>query len=104
MPPIRLDHFITYTSASSIDEHLQRYRQAGFAVWERTVRHEPGLRNGFVWFGREYIEFCWVEDEAAFLAGPADEQVLRAASRPYAIGIATPDVNALHTQWTAQGY
>jgi Glyoxalase-like domain len=104
MPPIRLDHFITYTSALSIDEQLEWYRQAGFGVLEETVRHEPGLRNGFVGFGREYIEFCWVEDEEAFAVVGPQEQALRAACRPYCIGLATPDVAALHVQWAAQGY
>jgi len=84
--------------------HLERYRQAGFAVLEDTVRHEPGLRNGFVGFGREYIEFCWVEDEEAFSTVGPEEKALRAARRPYGIGIATPDVGALHVQWAAQGY
>jgi hypothetical protein len=104
MPTIRLDHFITYTSARSIDEHLEWYRQAGFGVMEDTVLHEPGLRNGFIGFGREYIEFCWVEDEEAFSAVGPEEQALRAASRPYGVGIATPDVAALHEEWAAQGY
>jgi hypothetical protein len=104
MPPIRLDHFITYTSALSIDEHMDWYRQAGFGVMDDTVRHEGGLRNGFVGLTQEYIEFCWVEDEALFSAVGPEELALRQATRPYGIGIATSDVNALHDMWAAQGY
>lgn len=103
MQPIRLDHFITYTSSPSIEEHLERYRLAGFRPLERTTRHDPGLRNGFLGFGPEYVEFCWVEDEQLFCAGDAEERALRAATRPFGIGIVTPDVHALHHDWTARG-
>lgn len=60
MTNIKLDHFITSTDADNIDAYLQEYRDAGFLVAEQTVRHEWGLRNGFVTFGPEYLEFVWV--------------------------------------------
>lgn len=104
MQPMRMEHFITYTSAPSIDAHLDAYRQAGFHVLDHTVRHDPGLRNGFLGFGPEYVEFCWVEDEDQFASVGPEERVLRAASRPYSIGIVAPDANALHDDWAAQGY
>jgi hypothetical protein len=63
---LRFDHFITYVEAPSIDEYLDKYRAGGFLVHDETVRHDPGLRNGFAFFGAQYIEFCWVEDEDLF--------------------------------------
>jgi hypothetical protein len=101
---IAFDHFITWTDAATIDEHVATYRAAGFAAPQRTVRHEPGLRTGFVGFGPEYIEFCWVEDEAAFARGEPEEAAYRAARRPYGLGLVTDDVQALHTRWAEQGY
>lgn len=100
----QMDHFITYASVPSIDDHLDRWRRAGFSILPKTVRHEPGLRNGFVGFNREYIEFCWVEDESQFSVVGPEERALREASRPYSIGISTPDVQALHDDWVARGY
>jgi len=61
-----LDHVITFTRAETIEQALDLYRTQGFDVASTTVRHEPGLRNGFVWLGPEYLELCWVEDEVAF--------------------------------------
>jgi hypothetical protein len=104
MLPIRLDHFITYTSAASIDEYLQEYQRAGFRMLERTTRHDPGLRNGFLGFLPEYVEYCWVEDEAKFAASDESEKPLRDAVRPYGIGIVTTDIRAVHDEWAARGY
>ncbi|MDQ6883195.1 MAG: hypothetical protein M3077_03000 [Candidatus Dormibacteraeota bacterium] len=42
---VGFDHFIGYVEAPSIEQHLDRYRAAGFSVEERTVRHDPGLRT-----------------------------------------------------------
>jgi hypothetical protein len=104
MTNIRFDHFITYTSAEHIDDYVKEYAVQGFTPSETTVRHEPGLRNGFVFLGAEYIEFCWVEDEALFAAADAQDKALRAGRRPFGIGIVTDDVQALHEDWTARGY
>lgn len=109
MSSLKLDHFITATNADNIDIYLDEYRRAGFLVAEQTVRHHPGLRNGFVYFGPEYLEFTWVEDEALFEAG-ADTALfprvreIRAARRPFAIGVDSDDVDALHDEWAARGY
>lgn len=109
MSNIRLDHFITGTNADNIDTYLDEYRKAGFAVREHTVRHDPGLRNGFVSFGPEYLEFVWVEDEQLFDQG-ADYamfkphlRTLRAGHRPFGIGIDTDDIQALHDELAARG-
>jgi hypothetical protein len=104
MTAIQLDHFITYTSAGSIDEYLKEYAAQGFEPEERTVRHDPGLRNGFVFVGPEYLEFCWVEDEALFAAADEEEQTLRDMPRPFGIGLVSDDVHALHQDWVARGY
>jgi hypothetical protein len=104
MQPVRFDHFITYTRAPTIEDHLADYRRAGFQVLDRTTRHAPGLRNGFVGFGPDYLEFCWVEDEGLFAAGDPRERAWRDAVRPYGIGLVTADVQALHDEWVARGY
>lgn len=107
MNPIRLEHFITWTAADTIEAQLDRYRQAGFLSQEHTVRHDPGLRNGFVSFGPEYIEFFWVEDEDVFAGGgsaiPGLER-FRPAVRPWGIGIEAPDVEAAHQEWVSRGF
>lgn len=100
---VRFDHFITYVEAPSIDRYLDKYRTMGFHVSDRTVRHDPGLRNGFVLFGSQYIEFCWVEDEALFSKSEPDEAVMRRAHRPFAIGFVSDDVQATHDDWLARG-
>jgi hypothetical protein len=101
---VRFDHFITYVDSPSIDRHLDEYRQAGFLANDQTVRHDPGLRNGFVSFGSLYVEFCWVEDETAFAAGDPDEAVLRRARRPFGIGLVSDALWATHAEWIARGY
>jgi hypothetical protein len=105
----RLDHVLTYAAASSIDEHLDTYRAAGFHVARVTARHRGGVRNGFVNFGPEYLECVWVEDEAAFAAGhprmPAlTDSELRGAARPFGMGFLVEDVPALHEAWTVRGH
>lgn len=110
MAMFRLDHFITAARVENIDSYLEEYRKAGFLVGERTVKHNPGLRNGFIYFGPEYLEFVWVEDERLFEQG-ADHamfkphlRTLRAGYRPFGIGIATDDVRALHDEWVGRGF
>lgn len=104
MTSIRFDHFITYADTPSIDTYLDEYRSAGFLVAEETVRHEPGLRNGFIMIGPEYLEFCWVEDEDLFAAVDAGESEYRAAHRPWGTGLVADDVRAVHDDWAARGY
>ena len=101
---IRLDHFITYTSAPDIDDYLNEYAAQGFVPHEETVRHHPGLRNGFVFIGPEYLEFCWVEDEALFSEADEEDKILRDALRPFGLGMVSDDVQAVHEDWTARGY
>jgi hypothetical protein len=106
MVPIRLEHFITSTHAATVEAQLERYRQAGFLPQDTTVRHDPGLRNGFVSFGPEYIELAWVEDEALFAAGGGIPgiQTYHATARPWGIGLEVADVRAAHEAWRARGY
>lgn len=101
---VRFDHFISHLDGPTLDRHLETYRAAGFAVADLTVKHEPGLRTGFVFFGSMYIEFAWVEDEAEFAAGATQEVAYRAAHRPYGIGFVSQDVQAVHDDWVKRGY
>lgn len=103
MQDIWFDHFITYTNADNVDDYLQAYARQGFLPDEKTVRHDPGLRNRFIFIGPEYIEFCWVEDEGLFSEADADQKLFRAASRPFGIGMIAKDIYALHANWVARG-
>lgn len=67
------------------------------------MRHDPGLRNGFITIGPEYLEFLWVEDEALFAAAPQEERELRTPPRPFGIGIEAADVAAVRDAWVARG-
>lgn len=104
MAHIWFDHFLTYSSADSIDDYLREYTAQGFLPEDRTVRHDPGLRNRFIFLGPEYIEFCWVEDEELFAKADEEEKLLRAFPRPFGIGMIAEDVNTIHADWTARGY
>jgi len=104
MTGIRLDHFITYTSAHDIEDYLKEYSALGFVPAKETVRHDPGLRNGFVFIGPEYFEFCWVEDDSLFAEASAQQKLLRATPRPYGLGMIAEDVISVHDDWTARGY
>lgn len=104
MTKIRFDHFITYTSAKNIDDYLKEYAGQGYESQERTVRHDPGLRNGFIFFGPEYIEFCWVEDEVLFAEADSEEKLFRTTPRPFGLGMIADDVQAVHNEWIARGF
>ncbi len=104
MTDLRFDHFISFVEAPSVEAHVEAYRRLGFDVNAGTVRHEPGLRNAFLRFGPEYLEFAWVEDEAAFAAGGAALRDLRDAHRPYSILFHTSDPQGLHEDRAARGY
>jgi len=104
MVDIRFDHFITHTNAHDIDDYLKEYAAQGFVPVEETVRHHPGLRNGFVFIGPEYLEFCWVEDEALFAEADEQDRLLREALRPFGLGMVSGDVQAVHEDWTGRGY
>lgn len=104
MSNIHFDHFITYTSAGNVDDYLKEYEAQGFIPDEQAVRHEPGLRNRFIFLGTEYIEFCWVEDESLFAKAEQEEKSFRAALRPFGIGMIAEDVQTVHDDWTKRGY
>jgi Glyoxalase-like domain len=102
---VRFDHFLTFVEAPSIDRYLEKYRTMGFLVSDRTLRFDPGLRNGYVLFGSQYIEFLWVEDEALFSKGSEpDDAVLRQTHRPFGIGLVSDDIQATHDDWLALGH
>lgn len=96
MTPI-LNHIISFARAPTIDAYLERYSRAGFVVDKRTIRHEPGKRNGFVHFGPEYLEFFWVEDAKRFNAqAPSYFKEFRTKPRPFGIALDSRDVDAFH--------
>ena len=101
---IQLEHFLTYIDATSIDDYLKEYETQGFTPHKQTVRHEPSLRNGFIFFGPEYLEFLWVEDEKLFAEGGAEASLVRATRRPFGLGLRTDDVQGVHDDWTRRGY
>lgn len=104
MASIWFDHFISYAGVVNIDDYVQEYAEAGFLPDDMTVRHDPGLRNGYIHFGPEYVEFCWVEDEDLFAKADAQDKLFRKALRPFGIGMITEDVQQIHDDWTARGY
>lgn len=105
MNDLRLEHFLCYSDAPSVDEHAAGYRRLGFVPQAHAARWEPGLRNRFVGLWPEYLELVWVEDEDAFAAAHEDPITrFRAARRPFGVGILTDDVPALHDEWVARGF
>ncbi len=107
MTVLKLDHVITTTKVADIDSHLDDYRKAGFAPVEYTVRLDPGLRNGFIALGPEYVEFAWVEDNDQFAQASAANPILAALTttpRPFRISFVADDVKTVHDDWTARGY
>ena len=104
MIPI-LNHIISFANVANIDSYLKKWKKGGFAVAKKTVRHAPGLRNGFVYFGPEYIEFCWVEDEKLFRKGAKNyRKFIRRHPSPYGVAFESKDVAALHSRLRKGGY
>lgn len=100
---VQLDHLMTYTNAPSLDEVLEGYRRAGFSLSDETNRHEPGLLNGFVPIGPEYLEICWVEDKEAFLRWDPQGHELIDDPRICGIAFKCGDLRALRDAWIARG-
>lgn len=104
MTQIRFEHFMTFTSADNIDDYIKEYARQGFMAEAGTARHPYGLRNGWVSFGPDYLEFCWVEDAALFSTGNDELHALRMALRPYGIGMLADDAQAVHDALIVRGY
>lgn len=105
MPPeLRLDHFLCYSDAASLDDHVAEYRRLGFVPQARAARWDPGLRTRFIGLWPEYLELLSVADEAAFAASDDPDTRFRAERRPYSIGIMTDDLPALHATWRDRGF
>jgi hypothetical protein len=108
----QFDHFLTFVNTQNIDDYVEKYRVLGFTVSDKTHRYKPGLRNRFILLGCEYLELVWVENEVEFAAGGSEEFArmykdlpgLRTTARPFSIGFNSPDVEALHQEWTGRGY
>lgn len=109
---LQIDHFLTFANVHNIDNYVDRYRMLGFNVTKETRPYKPGLRNRFIQLGCEYLELVWVENEDEFNAGGNEDfarmfpdlAALRQAARPFSVAFVTDSVEALHHQWTEQGY
>lgn len=104
MVALRLDHVLTFTSASPVEEALDRYRQAGFVPSPHIAEWSPGLRNGFVNLWPEYLELLCVHDDDAFRTAPAPLRRARDAHRPYGLGFYSDDTARLRDDWVAAGH
>ncbi|CAN5155809.1 hypothetical protein BH24CHL7_BH24CHL7_14780 [soil metagenome] len=100
---LRLEHFLCFSDAPSVDEHAAEYRSLGFVPQAHAARWEPGLHNRFIGLWPEYLELVWVEDEAAFAASDDPIRRHRAGRRPFGVGILSEDLSALHAEWAARG-
>ena len=106
---VRIDHFIC-GATQNLKDLLAAYQEIGFAVcsWDQTVRHDPGLRTGFLHFSPkptlDYIEFLTVENAEVFAAAQArgeDQWTDKLSAQ--GVGIRTSDANAVHAALMAQG-
>src|SRR6185503_11250673 len=102
-PLLCLDHVLAYTGASTIEAAVAGYRSAGFATLAQTVRHAPGLRNGFVGLGPEYLELLWVEDEQVFAHAGPWRQAQRRARRPFGFALRADDLDSVRAAWRKRG-
>lgn len=100
-----LEHIYSLINAKSLEDHLRKYRDCGFFVSSQTVRHPPGLRNGFVYIGYEYIEFEWVEDRITFNKGKTPYlAAFRKHPWPFGFGFEEPLIEEFHTKAKASGF
>lgn len=100
-----LNHIITFANVQNIDTYLKRYRKAGFLVSKQTVRHKPGRRNGFIYFGPEYIEFEWVENKKEFnQKGWGVQKFFSCNPRPYGLAFESNNVEVLHKNLKKKGF
>ncbi len=103
-----LDHALIYLRGETLDNALQRWRRAGFAVDDGPNKVEiPGTAAGIVRFGHEYLVLLAVVDEVAFRgAGPAMpvDPAVRMAARPFALGFDHVDARAYAMSLAARGF
>ncbi len=100
-----LNHIISFADVPNIDRYLERYKKAGFVVDQNTVRHAPGKRNGFVNFGPDYIEFCWVENQSEFnKKETASHKFFQRNPRPFGVAWESKNVDAFHKKAVKLGF
>ena len=69
------------------------------------MRHFPGLRNGFVYIGTEYLEFEWVENRKEYQQGKLPyHDIFIKNPAPFGIGLTTDDIKTLHRNWRRRGF
>ncbi len=99
-----LEHIFSLINAKKLEDHLEAYMKAGFVVSPQTVRHPPGLRNGFAYIGCEYIEFEWVENVRKYKKGKkAYHDVFRKHPAPFGFGFEEPNIEAFHERLEKNG-
>lgn len=102
---IDLEHIYSIINSSKLESHLDIYRKAGFYVGEKTVRHPPGMRNGFVYMGPEYIEFIWVERQREYEKEKSNyHDEFRKHSGPFGFGFETNKIEKFNRTLTKRGY
>lgn len=98
--PSNLNVFV----AAPLEQHLERYREAGFAVSDYIAHWDPGLRNGFVMLWPESLELITVADEHAF-GRDADRDLCedRAVRGIHAFELLSADTHAVHARLSERG-
>jgi|GEM_PF-5480172 len=107
---VRIDHLI-FGSSMDLAKLLALYAELGFRVspFENTVRHDPGLRTGFLYFSplgfMDYIEFITVEVRELFDAAQGKHGNMVFSEDPYAqgVGIRAQSVQSVFEELKKQG-
>ena len=106
---VRIDHYIV-GARRSLRDILDAYAEIGFITspFEATVRHQPGLRTGFLYLsptnGGDYIEFLTVEDRKIFEAAEAhDDHQWSEEPCAQGVGIRMQNAPLIHKKLADQG-
>lgn len=102
-PLARLNTALVF-AATPPEQHLDRYRKAGFVVSDLIAEWNPGLRNGFVMLWPEDLEILTVGDEEAFQRDvDARLRADRVSGVIHALELYSNDVHDVREQLTAAG-
>ena len=99
-----LNHIISFARVSNIDTYIKRYKKAGFHVDAVAVRHAPGKRNRFIYFGTEYIELFWIEDKKKFKKANEIEKYFSVYPRPFGMAFEAKDLKEFRKKALRKGY
>lgn len=99
----RVNNTIVFAQAP-VEQHLDRYREAGFLVSDHIADWDPGLRNGFIELWPEYLEILTVADENVFAdEAPAQLKSERARGGIHALEFYSHDTRGVHAALTGAG-